>query len=157
MEIKFIEIRDSGTCIPVMATLMLSHEDVGRAFMERSGFVATNPSVLLTKLSSGESHFDWEGWGGGSRTISLCHQHIALHWDEIVSGQVVDWRVLAAEAPPGSEPSREVYVGRLPEVAQPARRLHTYGPSRVGHGFLQCTNCMMTALESSVLGPYCPG
>jgi hypothetical protein len=39
--------------------------------------------------------------------------------------------------------------------AQPPRRKHEWGPSRVGHGEVQCVHCLMTNREAWVLGEYC--
>ena len=154
MEIKFVEIRDTGTCIPAMAVRLVPSDPVSAAYIDRTGYSLSNPSVLLCKLQTGESHIDWDDWGNGGRSVGLCHQYIALTWSKITSGQVVDWRVIANEMDASRTPEREIFTKPLPSSA---RRNHTFGPTQVGHGYLQCTNCRMTAAEATVLGPYCLG
>lgn len=91
MEIKLFEIRDRGTCIPAMA-VQVSRDD--GPILRRAGY--GSPLVLLTMLAKPETQ--WDPWAWSSqRTMGTAHRYIQEHWDELISGQVIDVRVLLGE------------------------------------------------------------
>lgn len=93
MEIKLFEIRDWGTCIPALA-VRVSGDDGPLA--RRAGY-GSGKCVLLTHLGGGNRcEFDPYAWGG--RTYPVVHNYIIVHWDDLVSGQVIDVRVILGEA-----------------------------------------------------------
>lgn len=92
METKLFEIRDRGTCVPAMAT-RVSKED--GPIMRRAGF--GEPLVLLTMLAQPATEWDPYNWRNG-RTMGNAHKFIEENWDVLVSGQVVDVRVILGEA-----------------------------------------------------------
>lgn len=54
------------------------------------------------------------------------------------------------------EDGRALNAGRLTTLVKKAAenpRRHTWGPSRVGHGELQCTYCLITNREAAVIAP----
>ena len=91
MESKTIEIRDSATFIPALATRLKAIEVVDHYLVEeRGGWSNVVPQVVLTRLDNGASHIDIYGWGTQARTMPDAHEWITAHWDEIKSGDVVD-------------------------------------------------------------------
>lgn len=85
MESKFLEIRDAATFIPALA-VRISREDGYLA--RRAGFGP--PCVYLIKLAIEQCACDPYSWGSGSRTMTVAHEYIQEHWDELRDGQVVD-------------------------------------------------------------------
>lgn len=85
MESKFIEIRDSGTFIPALA-VQISRGDGYLA--GRAGF--GDPCVLLVHLTGNRCACDPFGWDGTGRTMTVAHQWIEQHWQELNDGAVVD-------------------------------------------------------------------
>jgi hypothetical protein len=82
---KFIEIRDAGTFIPALA-IPISREDGYLA--RRAGF--GDRCIYLIKLNMEMCAYDPYSWTGGARTMTVAHEWIREHWDEITDGQVVD-------------------------------------------------------------------
>lgn len=104
METKCFELRDEGTTVPVIATLMdepANEEE--RWLLRRAGYGIGTGLVLMDRMDGGRSSYDWHAHGGGPRTWPIAHQYIQEHWGELVSGQVVDVRTILGET---SEPCR---------------------------------------------------
>lgn len=126
MQTKLFEVRDRGTFIPVMATLISpSHEDSSPAefyLMRRAGFgvgnpLVGNPLIILCRLEcSGVARnatYDPFAWGANStRTLTVAHQHIAEHWAELETGAVIDVEFILGET---REPKRsEAFSTHVP-------------------------------------------
>lgn len=99
MQIKMIEIRDEGTCIPAMAILLscdtpalTTESDIQFRFLRRAGFDGQT-GIVLMRLNDQETHADAYNWPVGPRTMRAAHLYIEAHWDELKSGDVVDARV----------------------------------------------------------------
>jgi len=97
MKTCFIEIRDSATCIPVLALWFDHGTAVERAFVGRVGFEPGNPSVIIMRLDNQKAHSDPYDWLDGSRTMHVAHQWIQKHWHLIKNGDVVDVRMILKE------------------------------------------------------------
>jgi hypothetical protein len=106
MEIKTIEIRDSGTFIPALA-IRVSGAD-GYLF-RRAGFGPT-PLVILVRLADMGASFDPYDWPGGARTMTVAHESIAQHWAELKSGDVVDVEFVLGETPSPKVSERAAHV-----------------------------------------------
>jgi hypothetical protein len=103
MQQMFLEVRDRGTRIPVLAIRMEpsganpDEEAVNKQFLDYCGYTGGIPTaVLLCKIYEGESKNDPYGWSD-SRTMREAHKHIMDHWDKLIPGQVVDVRVILKE------------------------------------------------------------
>lgn len=92
MENKLFEIRDKATCVPALA-VRVSGDD--GPVMRRAGF--GSPMVLLTMLAHPMTQWDPYAWSN-PRTMRTAHLFIEEHWNGLVSGQVIDVRVLLEEA-----------------------------------------------------------
>jgi hypothetical protein len=112
MEVKLFELRDRSTFIPVLCVRLSSRNEAERYLLARSGYGRTSEEhqdyVLMTGVvgGSGEvkcSPFDWVG----NRTRKVCHQHIIEHWDELESGQVVDYEFITGESAAPKRSERE--------------------------------------------------
>ena len=109
LETKLFEIRDSMTAIQALAVLVarpngvLSPSEQWEAedyLMARAGYGINSPLVILTYLHchpqlATYDPFDWQERGG--RTMFIAHQWIEGHWDELLSGSVIDVRFILGE------------------------------------------------------------
>lgn len=98
IETKLFEIRDDMTFIPVMAVRFESQDDAERYLLRAVGFPLDlpYPFVYVWKLASLAQPTMWPPeWH--CRTMTPAHRHIASHWDELLSGEVLDARVLRGE------------------------------------------------------------
>lgn len=85
-ETKAFQLRDEGTHIPAIATLILASGD-DRVF-RRAGFGQGSRYILLTNLITLESHYTPEGWRG--RTMREAHRYIERDWAILAHNGVVD-------------------------------------------------------------------
>lgn len=92
IDVKTVEIRDTATHIPAMATRF---RGVNYQFV-RAGFEPHVYYVMLTKLTTPESQDDPYKWSG-CRTMRIAHCHLINHWDEIEDGSVLDVRFILGE------------------------------------------------------------
>ena len=97
-DLKFFELRDEATCIPIFA-IRLSRFDGPIA--RRAGYGAA--AVILSDLCGGRrANVDAYDWG--DRTFRTAHMYIEKHWAELTDGQVVDVRVILGETKTPAEP-----------------------------------------------------
>ena len=100
MKIKFVEIRDEGTCIAAMAIRMVADGAIEQRFLRREGYPKDGTSVILMKLADQKATndpYEWPSIGAGWRTMPSAHFWIIKHFDEIQDGAVVDVRVILRE------------------------------------------------------------
>lgn len=89
--IKFAELRDSMTMIPIMALkaeVPKGSMYAGHPFLRRSGFGVE--TILLTRLDVGHSQIDPYGWPSSTRTMRYAHQALVEGFDSFVDGSVLD-------------------------------------------------------------------
>lgn len=107
---KMLEIRDRGTCIPVLAIQMTSTDKLESAFLSRAGFGEESHQITVVKLHEGKSNWDPFKWKSDpSRTMFHAHFYIEEHWNELENGQVVDIRTILGETDTPAE--NEILVG----------------------------------------------
>jgi len=91
-EVKFFELRDSMTFIPVVCFRINPEEleDQDRWLAGRAG-IRTTEFVYMIELTSDRMHWDPDRWGGNDRdTRAVCHNHIRTNWESLSSGDVID-------------------------------------------------------------------
>lgn len=91
---KIFEIRDHATYIPVLATELVSDNEVESYHLKRTGW-HNEGFIVISKLSNLEIHVfpsDWE-----SQTMQYAHGFIAEHFSRLESGAVIDVRVIRGE------------------------------------------------------------
>lgn len=102
--LKFFELRDQGTFIPVFA-FQCKPDDSRRNIAEnyllrRSGFHSSdNGSVILGKIDAAgiSRNCSYDPYAWGDRTFTTAHDYIAKNFDELQSGQVIDVEVILGE------------------------------------------------------------
>jgi len=92
MNIKFFEVRDNATCMPVMCT-KLSGQDSW--LVHRSGFGVDRDYVFYQPLNGSRTEYDLFNWGDRTRQIS--HRYIEENWDKLQNEDVVDVRFILKE------------------------------------------------------------
>jgi hypothetical protein len=96
VEVKFLEVRDAGTFMPVMAIKLGARSEEERWLLSRSGygmeFDDQRKYVIVLRLAGGSGHStcDPYEWPGPATTMPLAHKHIIENWDVLKSGDVVD-------------------------------------------------------------------
>ena len=107
---KFLEIRDSGTCISVLAIQMHAFNNIETKFLDRCGYPENGRGVVLMHLSTQEASSDpYEH--SGARTLAVAHEYIIERFDELKDGDVVDVRVILGEQEKPAEP--EIYINKF--------------------------------------------
>jgi hypothetical protein len=96
--VKFFELRDSMTFIPVVCFQIdpskLSEEE--KYLAGRAG-IRTRTFIYMLELTSDQMFWDFNRWGGARDTRHICHDYIYKHWEELSSGDVVDAEFLLGE------------------------------------------------------------
>lgn len=93
MHTKTFEIRDKGTFIPVIATLMVPTEEADGFLLYRSGFRgAPVELVMLCRMDANgvRNCASYDPFSWDNRTMGTAHQHIEQNWDSLRSGDVID-------------------------------------------------------------------
>lgn len=101
MENKVLEIRDSMTFIPVLATAMIPTSYEEAYYLARAGF-GEYRMIMVSRLNDSETKIDPYSWSN-NRTMHEAHKHIQANWDVLQTGDVVDVQYLLGER---SEPKR---------------------------------------------------
>ena len=104
MQAKVLEVRDSGTFIPMLAIDInpdIDDEDNGRPqryLMRRCGYACNGePNIMLTDLYNGMATSDPYAWRG-SHTYANAHNYIIEHWNELIDGDVIDVEFILGES-----------------------------------------------------------
>jgi hypothetical protein len=97
---KFFEIRDRATFIPVFAfrARCQSGLEAERYLLSRAGYGPCNDSqcVMLGRLEGGGCNHDPFDWGG-SRTMQAAHLYLEGHYDDLAPGAVIDVEFILGE------------------------------------------------------------
>lgn len=115
---KFLEIRDEGTCIPVLCLEMCvgPHEGLERlfrveeCFLQHMGFEQEAPHpILMIDVQSKRCTYNPADWPKPKfppgRTLYRAHLYVTQHWDTLGSGDVVDVEHILGEVEAPAKPS----------------------------------------------------
>ena len=105
---KCIEVRDEGTCMPVLAIKMKAANLIEDRFLRRCGYPRDGRVVVLMHLSDQKASSN--PWHFGGRTWPVAHEYIIEHFDELLEGAVVDVRVILSETDTPAAP--EIYIAK---------------------------------------------
>jgi hypothetical protein len=89
---KFLEVRDAGTFIAVLA-VEISKRDGWLAW--KSGF-GEDLCIYLIALSTERCAYDPYSWP--NRTLSVAHQFIEKEWEQISENDVIDVEFILGES-----------------------------------------------------------
>ena len=98
MEIKVLELRDSGTFIPVICIRPVPDNEAQRYLLRRDGYAGNETEhciIMIDAQCRGVAYdsYDWRD----SRTKGTAHHFIAEHWNELKDGDVVDVQFILGE------------------------------------------------------------
>ena len=97
-ELKFFEVRDRATCLPVCVLKLnrdSNHTSRTNALLQRVGY-GENPCYLLSRLGGGgRSEYDSYEWG--DRTLHVAHVYISGNWDNLDDGAIIDVEFILGE------------------------------------------------------------
>ena len=115
IDVKLFELRDSATCIPIMGvcvkadTLLRGFRDEReRWLIRRGGWGPTQEGLYLMRVNPDEKVyaaalvgnsmlFRMSEYVSESRSYKVAFEHIAEHWHELESGDLIDVRVVLGE------------------------------------------------------------
>lgn len=94
--IKFLELRDRATFIPVIAIDMsLTGNSYNDYLLIRAGY--SSRAILLTALVGGKKA-ECDPYAWGDRTYMAAHIWIEEHWDDISDAEVIDVEYILGES-----------------------------------------------------------
>lgn len=101
METKLFEVRDRITYIPVICTKLRPGNESDRYLLATCGFGlredVQEQYVLYAPLYTGKLASVATDHPENPRTHRTAHDYIEQHWDELISGDVVDVEFIAGE------------------------------------------------------------
>jgi hypothetical protein len=99
MEVKTLEIRDSGTFIPVICIRPVAENEAQRYLLCRDGYRADESErcIIMINTQCRGVAYDCYDWPSGDRTKKIAHLWIAEHWHELMDGDVVDVEFILGE------------------------------------------------------------
>lgn len=102
--IKFFEIRDRATFIPVYAFCArpgTPDSEAEKYLLARAGYGTPGDTecIIVGRLDCYGAHYDPYDWVSGGRTMTVAHQHIEKHFDELETGDVIDVEFILGEKP----------------------------------------------------------
>jgi hypothetical protein len=92
---KVFELRDRMTFIPILVTLLKTHDENARYLLRRSGYGHDDDFVMVTRLGGGTSHYANYYWN--DRTFQTAHKYIQENWDSLKNGDVIDVEYILGE------------------------------------------------------------
>ena len=108
MEVKLLEVRDIGTCVPLLVVRMGSVDETEQRLLWRVGYPSREPHGVMITALTGERKASADPYFWRDRTFAVAHQYIIEKWDDLTSGDVVDVEFILGEsaAPKASEIQR---------------------------------------------------
>lgn len=105
---KCLEVRDRMTFIPVAALRLTQSNEGQRYLLRRAGYGLEGPQIatILINLDRAECQNDPYKWGD-ARTMSVAHQWIHDHFDELKDGDVIDVEFVLGESSAPKKSERE--------------------------------------------------
>jgi hypothetical protein len=124
-QVKFLEIRDHGTFIPMMAIALQANSSGKIApglpgpqetyLLRRAGYAPDERYIWLSGLSGGVERGTSDPYEWGTRTRKVAHDYIIQNWDTIEPGQVIDVEFILGHRDKPKISEREA-EGELPPV-----------------------------------------
>jgi hypothetical protein len=115
MKVKALELRDTGTFIPILCVDMnptrmgTGDYTTTRYLLRRCGYPCDGrPKIIMTRLDGdGYATNDPYAWPGPARTYAVAHKWIIAHWWEIHPGDVIDVEFILGETKEKKRSERE--------------------------------------------------
>tara|TARA_R110000772_G_C13309802_1_gene439843 strand:- start:13737 stop:14060 length:324 start_codon:yes stop_codon:yes gene_type:complete len=97
VEVKLIELRDHGTCIPLLCIKPYATTVPVEMLCARRYGYDNNPSIIVTNYENPSRGARNDPFEWNDRTYYNAHAHIELHWESLKTGDLVDVRVILGE------------------------------------------------------------
>jgi hypothetical protein len=99
MEVKCLEIRDSGTFLPVICIRPVPENEAQRYLLRRDGYRGdgTEHCIIMIDAQCRGVSYDPYDWLSGSRTLPRAHLYVTEHWSELHDGDVIDIEFILGE------------------------------------------------------------
>jgi len=95
---KVLEVRDSGTHIPVLAIRLLAKNGIQNYYVhDRMGYPRDGSGIAMILLNDCNGNCNPYWWG--DRTCATAHHYIYDHFEELNDGDVVDVEFILGEKP----------------------------------------------------------
>lgn len=96
---KLLEVRDSGTFIPVMAVQAIPECDGQEYLLRRSGYGLARYLVIVVRLdcNGGKHQASADPYGWGNRTLNVAHNYIEGNFADLQDGDVIDVEFILKE------------------------------------------------------------
>lgn len=95
IEIKFLEIRDRATFLPMFAFTTKSDLYDQHYLLHRAGYAPDSDLVMFGYLEGRACQYDLYNWN--DRTKQTAHDYIQKHWSDIKDGDVIDVEFILGE------------------------------------------------------------
>ena len=103
MTTKVLEVRDSATCINVVAIRFDPANEAEARIFRRAGYgnAHTQRDYVAVMRIDGDvsAKLDVYDWPRSARTLPAAHDYIRTHFDELSPGDVVDVEFILGEKP----------------------------------------------------------
>jgi hypothetical protein len=109
-EVKFFEVRDSMTFIPVYAVRFEQEGDGSdeEYLLRAGGWGRLGTATYLTTISEARTGYNPHAFGS-ARTLGRAQAYIEHRWDSLRSGEVIDIEFLENETSEPKESERKIY------------------------------------------------
>lgn len=97
MTSKLFEVRDKGTFVPVLCTLMESEHGQERWLLARAGYGGPCGLVLMAGLVAHPDKCTYSPHDWGNRTRQTAHRYITENWHNLSTGAVIDVEFILGE------------------------------------------------------------
>ena len=100
MQVKILEIRDSGTFIPCLAVDMHADNPMQWYYLERCGYPGgPHPNIAISHLAANGTKLWNDPYAWHGRTWPVAHNYIIDNWDSLKDGDVIDVEFILKETP----------------------------------------------------------
>ncbi len=99
METKLFEVRDRATLIAVVVIRLGCRNEAERYLLSRCGYGKEAEDQKEFYLYAGLEEFNmqYDPYKQPNRTRHESHKYIRAHWDDLVSGEVIDVQFILGE------------------------------------------------------------
>ena len=99
MTVKALEVRDRGTCMPVLCVELVGRNPAQQRILWRAGWPqGWHCRIMLIDLNDpSRTQYDPYQQTENPRTLRIAHHHINALWDSLSDGDVIDVEFLEGE------------------------------------------------------------
>jgi len=112
MQTKYFEMRSPGTCVPLIATRvmtvsynMLSDEVSERVYklLKRAGYGQGSQNLVLITFLIGSVKAEYDPYKWPTNDMRIAHIYIEENWDSLKTGDLIDVEKILGKLPLGTD------------------------------------------------------